>query len=105
MLKGLNVPRALEARRNMPDKRREELCGYAYQSNKIPELFTPYFWTCVGIWKRWKMLGLPYAGGWAEQPAHLIHVIELFEGMHQTEQNKEAEKSGNIRRAKTNRKG
>lgn len=39
-----------------------------------------WFWSAFDVWYRWKMFGcLPFSGGWAEQPAHLITVIEVAE--------------------------
>lgn len=35
------------------------------------------------IWYRYHMgMGLPFTGGWAEQPAHLIDIVETFESAH-----------------------
>ena len=101
-MKGLNAKDALTSRRNMPDKRREALGDNSIRSNRIPQLFSPYFWECVAIWRRYRTLGLPYAGGWAEQPAHLIRIIELFENCYEQEQAKEIP-NGNIRRVKASR--
>jgi len=35
------------------------------------------------VWWRWRTLGcLPFSGGWAEQPAHLVSVIEEVEAAY-----------------------
>lgn len=33
----------------------------------------------ITAWGRWKRYGLPYAGGWAEQPAVAIDLIDVCE--------------------------
>ncbi len=33
----------------------------------------------IAFFLRWKMMGWPYRGGWAEQPARLIEIVELLD--------------------------
>ncbi len=33
----------------------------------------------IAFFVRWKMMGWPYRGGWAEQPARLIEIVELLD--------------------------
>ena len=56
----------------------ETVCG-AVERRQVPELFTEYFWTALMFYNRFKLMGLPFSGGWGEQPAHLVDVIESFE--------------------------
>jgi len=35
--------------------------------------------SCIVLWQRWRLFGLPFTGGWAEQPAHVAQVIETLE--------------------------
>lgn len=37
------------------------------------------FWDVLGIWHRWKRFGFPWTGGWAEQPAYLVDLIDMVE--------------------------
>jgi len=45
----------------------------------IPYYIDEQFWSCANIWGRWKQFGLPFTGGWAEQPAHIVDAIEAVE--------------------------
>jgi len=39
-----------------------------------------WFWSALDVWWRWRMFGgLPFSGGWAEQPAHIVEAIETAE--------------------------
>ncbi len=39
-----------------------------------------WFWSAYGLWQRFNLgFGLPYGGGWAEQPSHIVWIIEAFE--------------------------
>ena len=54
--------------------------------SEIPEYVDDCFWACADIWGRYRQFGLPFAGGWAEQPAHIIDAIEAIEkGMNAAE--------------------
>ncbi|MEA4864179.1 MAG: hypothetical protein VB088_02135 [Sphaerochaeta sp.] len=33
----------------------------------------------IAFFLRWKMMGWPYLGGWAEQPARLFEIVELLD--------------------------
>ena len=42
-----------------------------------------WFWSALELWSNWRTLGcMPFAGGWAEQPAHLVEVIMAVEGAY-----------------------
>jgi len=47
--------------------------------SEIPEYVDEQFWSCANVWSRYKQFGLPFTGGWAEQPAHIIDAIEAVE--------------------------
>lgn len=39
-----------------------------------------WFYSAWAVWRKFHLgLGLPYAGGWAEQPKHIVDIIEAFE--------------------------
>ena len=33
----------------------------------------------ISFFLRWRMMGWPYLGGWAEQPARLVEIVELLD--------------------------
>ena len=45
----------------------------------IPNYLTNENLELIEWWNKWKLYGLPYSGGWAEQPAIYIDVIEAIE--------------------------
>jgi len=47
--------------------------------SKIPDYFNEYYYSAVAIFNRFKRFGLPFSGGWAEQPGYLIEIIEAFD--------------------------
>ena len=73
----------------------------------IPQYVTPTFWALFRVWHRYHIgLGLPYSGGWAEQPAHLVDVIELYESLYrQFQMERQQVAHANSRRAKGRSKG
>lgn len=46
---------------------------------KIPDYFTSEFWHNLNIWTICKNRGLPYLKGWAEHPAPLIQLLQIFD--------------------------
>ena len=42
------------------------------------------FWSALDLWWRWRTFGnqWPLSGGWAEQPAHIVEVIETAEAAY-----------------------
>lgn len=48
--------------------------------SEVAEWCDDWFFSCLDLWYRWKMFGcLPFTGGWAEQPAHLVEIIETLQ--------------------------
>ena len=42
-----------------------------------------WFWSVLDLWWRWRTLqSLPFSGGWAEQPAHMVEAIESAEAAY-----------------------
>jgi hypothetical protein len=55
--------------------------------SEIPGLFTEDFYRVLAAWWRYHIgMGLPFSGGWAEQPAHVVAYIETFESYYQAYQ-------------------
>lgn len=47
----------------------------------------------IKLWGKWKRFGMPYAGGWAEQPARAWDIIEAIEGEYIEMENARVEKA------------
>lgn len=48
--------------------------------SEVADYCDDVFWSVFDVWYKWRVFqGLPFAGGWAEQPAHLIEAIEAAE--------------------------
>lgn len=58
--------------------------------SEVPEYCDERFYSALDIWYRWRMFGnaLPFAGGWAEQPAHIVTVIETLEAAYKEHERK-----------------
>jgi len=59
----------------------------------IPDYFTPDFANMVEIWVNVKRWGMPFEGGWADQPAILMDVINLFEQAYNEYEEERLEKA------------
>ena len=53
--------------------------GLQAKRDEIPEYFNEYYTSALLIYNRFKRFGLPFSGGWMEQPAYIMKVLELFE--------------------------
>jgi hypothetical protein len=56
------------------------LFGNVVRRDEIPSYFTEENVKRIEFYYRYKAFGWPYAGGWAEQPAGLVDIVELLEG-------------------------
>jgi len=54
--------------------------GKAYKKSEVAGLFDAGFITSYNAWTRFKRFGLPYQGGWAEQPGIILDHLETWEG-------------------------
>jgi len=41
---------------------------------------------------------MPFGGGWAEQPTHLVEIIDVLDGMFKQWENKPQPEPGTVRR-------
>jgi hypothetical protein len=73
--------------RTQPLNRKDVLGGHAVRRRDIENYFTEDFARAFRIWSDYKRFGLPYAGGYARQPAQIIEIIRLFENEHTAWQN------------------
>lgn len=55
------------------------LHGYEVDRSRIPSYFCQENTDPIQFYWRWKVLGWPYSGGWAEQPGGLVDIILLLE--------------------------
>ncbi len=58
--------------------------GITLQRNQIPDYReTEGLGECIITWQWWEKKNvLPYAGGWREQPADVIQLLNLFDGVY-----------------------
>lgn len=49
--------------------------------DKILSYFSEWYQSCVELYNRYKRFGLPFSGGWAEQPGYIIEILETFEAV------------------------
>lgn len=56
------------------------LHGHIVRRSEIPSYFTEENTRKIEFFYRYKAFGWPYAGGWAEQPAVLVDIVEVCEG-------------------------
>jgi hypothetical protein len=50
---------------------------------RIPEYFTAYYDAALALYLRFKRYGLPFGGGYEEQPGWYIDLIDVFEAVSQ----------------------
>jgi|6_EtaG_2_1085325.scaffolds.fasta_scaffold01437_3 hypothetical protein len=56
---------------------------YVIKRNTIPDYYTQEFVKAYRVWARWNKHGvLPFSGGWMEQPAHVIDVLNMFDPIY-----------------------
>ncbi len=56
--------------------------GILVRRDLIPDYFTDEAMEQIGLWNKYHTIGLPFAGGWAEQPAIYIDIIEALESQY-----------------------
>jgi hypothetical protein len=48
--------------------------------SQVDEYCDDEFWSGLDLWSKWRVFeGMPFAGGWAEQPAHIVDMIGTIE--------------------------
>lgn len=67
----------------MPDDATDKILGHKIRLNQIPDYKTAEFHEWLTAWSIWEGKGLlPFAGAWAEQPAHIIDILLAFDNAH-----------------------
>jgi hypothetical protein len=56
--------------------------GHRIKRREIDKYFNDVYLFGLELHNRFKRFGLPYSGGWAEQPEYLIKIIEIFERVY-----------------------
>jgi hypothetical protein len=46
---------------------------------EVQDYLTPDFYAAYGLWARIKRYGWPHGAGWANEPAALVELVELFD--------------------------
>jgi hypothetical protein len=54
-------------------------CDVVIDRARIPEYLNNENGAKLAFYSRYKAFGWPFAGGWAEQPAYLLDIIERLE--------------------------
>jgi hypothetical protein len=55
--------------------------------SEIDSYLDDWAWSVIDLWHRWKMFVMfPFAGGWADQPAHMVEAIETAEAAYKEAQ-------------------
>ncbi len=49
------------------------------ERREVPKFFNEEFWSAYRIYSRFRRFGFPYSGGWEEQPAHIVELIEAMD--------------------------
>lgn len=55
--------------------------GEKVRHDKILSYFDERYQSCIDLYNRYKRFGLPFSGGWAEQPGYIIEILETFEAV------------------------
>ena len=63
--------------------------GIVVTRSDIPGLLEDKgFYIAMREWNNYHRFGLPFTGGWKEQPCQLIDVIELFDSLYEKHREK-----------------
>lgn len=55
--------------------------GGTVKRSDIPTYWTEYYFSALSIYNRFKRFGMPFTGGWAEQPEYLVRIMEVFDAL------------------------
>lgn len=59
------------------------------ERRRIPEYFSDYYDSALTLYGRWKRYGLPFGGGFEEQPGWYIDMLDVFENVRNMQPPKE----------------
>jgi len=81
--------------------------GGRVERTQIKSYFNDFYHSGMQVYNRYKRFGLPYSGGWAEQPEYLLDIIECFEDTIHAWNGKKAQRigDGSSRGASDTRRG
>lgn len=55
--------------------------------SEVNDYLDEWFWGAFDVWYRWRMFAaMPFSGGWAEQPAPIVEIIETAEAAYRSNQ-------------------
>jgi len=80
-----NYEKTISYWRAMPDTAIEVISGSRFtqpeivKRNTFPDYWSDDFYKCVQFYKHYKKHGFPFSCGWAEAPAFIIDIIDLFD--------------------------
>ena len=79
--------------------------GSSVERTHIKGYFNDFYHSGMQIYNRYKRFGLPYSGGWAEQPEYLLDIIECFEDTINAWNGKKAQRIGDGNSGRTTNTG
>lgn len=81
----------MPGKRDIPGRMISTACG-DWERRRIPELFDDRFYSALMLHNKFRTFGLPFAGGWADQPAQVIDVLDALESASRDVERERAEK-------------
>ncbi len=54
------------------------LYNMEFNKKEVPGLFNDNFYKIVACYNKYEMFGLPYSGGWNEQPGYILQILYWF---------------------------
>lgn len=62
--------------------------------SEVAEWCDDWLMSVIDLWWRWDAFnGLPFAGGWAEQPAHIMEAIETAHAAYKIYEHEQQQKA------------
>jgi hypothetical protein len=49
------------------------------KQGEVKKYLTPKFWTAYNLWAKIKRYGWPHGSAWADEPAAVVELVELFD--------------------------
>ncbi len=73
--------------------------GYLICRRDIPQYLNDNAMAAIRVWRNYRVFGLPFAGGWAEQPGVFWDAIETleYEARRRQEPKPQEQKPGGLR--------
>lgn len=70
------------------------------EPKQVADYYNDEWWKAHGVWASCRAYGLPFSGGWAEQPARLMDAISIMDRIYERVERERTE--AEQKRAKAN---